>query len=180
MRMRFLTPLFVALLVLAACSSDDESTTLPEDTSATDTTFISGGDASPGVAGDADDSDDVVDESETTTTTEAMLPAYDIAHRSPGDTGDLLVVVLESAEDGVTDHDLEQIILDVVDTFGPVAEAYVIDDVSVLELVLADRADLTDEQEAELESHYLLRLVDGTSVSFQGPFQDIPGYEIGS
>jgi hypothetical protein len=50
----------------------------------------------------------------------------------------------------------------------------------VLELVLADPADLTDEEQAQLDSHYLLRLIDGTSVSFQGPFEDVPGYEIGS
>ena len=90
------------------------------------------------------------------------------------------MVVLEGVGDGVSDHDLEQVILDVVDTFGPVAEAHIIDDASVLDLVLADPADLSDEQKADLDAHYLLKLVDGTSVSFQGPFQDIPGYEIGS
>ena len=109
-----------------------------------------------------------------------MLPLYDIAHRSPGDNGDLLVIVLEAAGDGISDHDLEQVILDVVDTFGPVAEAHIVDDPAVLELVLADPADLTDEEQAQLDSHYLLRLIDGTSVSFQGPFEDVPGYEIGS
>ena len=180
MRMRILISVLIGLLALTACSGDDEeTTTLPEDGSATATTIAIGGDGSGG--DDDDTSESTEAEGSTTTTVEGpMLPAYDIAHRSPGDNGDLLVVVLEDVDDGITDHDLEQVILDVVDTFGPVAEAHVIDDVSVLDLVLADPADLSDEQKADLEAHYLLRLVDGTSVSFQGPFEDVPGYEIGS
>ena len=180
MRIRILTSVLIGLLALTACSGDDEeTTTLPEDGSATATTLAIGGGGSG--ADDDDTSDSTEAEGSTTTTVEEpMLPAYDIAHRSPGDNGDLLVVVLEDVSDGITDHDLEQVILDVVDTFGPVAEAHVIDDVSVLDLVLADPADLSDEQKADLEAHYLLRLVDGTSVSFQGPFEDVPGYEIGS
>lgn len=178
--MRMIVLLISGLVAIAACSSgDDDTTTLPEDLSTTQSSAVAAG------GGSDDSDDDSTAEStpveETTTTTEApMLPSYDIAHRSPGDNGDLLVIVLEAASDGISDHDLEQVILDVVDTFGPVAEAHVIDDPSVLELVLADPADLTDEEQAQLDSHYLLRLIDGTSVSFQGPFEDVPGYEIGS
>lgn len=178
MRMKILISVLIGLLALTACSGDDEeTTTLPEDGSATATTLTIGGDGS-----DTDDgSDTTVSEDSTTTTAEPpTLPGYDIAHRSPGDNGDLLVVVLQDVADGVTDHDLEQVILDVVDTFGPVAEAHIIDDASVLDLLLADPADLSDEQKADLDAHYLLRLIDGTSVSFQGPFEDVPGYEIGS
>ncbi|NNC41230.1 MAG: hypothetical protein HKN95_11100 [Acidimicrobiia bacterium] len=178
MRMRFLIPTLIIVLLLAACSGDDEeTTTLPEDGSSTATTLAIGGGGS-----DTDDSSDTtVSEDSTTTTVETpTLPGYDIVHRSPGDNGDLLVVVLQDVADGVTDHDLEQVILDVVDTFGPVAEAHILDDASVLDLVLADPADLSDEQLADLDAHYLLRLVDGTSVSFRGPFEDVPGYEIGS
>ncbi|HSR44996.1 MAG TPA: hypothetical protein VLT15_07175 [Acidimicrobiia bacterium] len=180
MRTRILILGLSGLLVLAACSGDgEETTTLPEDGSTTATSPASGGDSS---ANGSADTPDTTEPEDTTTTTsgEASLPKYDIAHRSPGDNGDLLVVVLEGVGDGVSDHDLEQVILDVVDTFGPVAEAHIIDDASVLDLVLADPADLSDEQKADLDAHYLLKLVDGTSVSFQGPFQDIPGYEIGS
>jgi hypothetical protein len=176
--MRFLIPALISVLLVAACSGDDEeTTTLPEDGSTTETTLAIGGDGSDPDAG----SDTTVSEDSTTTTTERpTLPSYDVAHRSPGDNGDLLVVVLQDTADGVTDHDLEQVILDVVETFGPVAEAHIIDDGSVLDLLLADPADLSDEQKADLDAHYLLRLVDGTSVSFQGPFEDVPGYEIGS
>lgn len=181
MRMRILLPVLIGLLAFTACSGDDEdTTTLPQDVSASTSTFLSGGDSS-GDVGDEDSSETGEAGDSTTTTVEVdMLPTYNIAHRSPGDNGDLLVIVLEDAGDGVSDHDLEQVILDVVDTFGPVAEAYIIDDPSVLELVLADPADLTDAEKAELEAHYLLKLVDGTSVSFQGPFEDVPGWEIGS
>ena len=170
----------VGLIAIAACSgSDEDTTTLPEDLSTTQTSAVVAGDGS-GDSGDDSTTDSTPVEETTTTTEVPMLPSYDIAHRSPGDNGDLLVIVLEAASDGISDHDLEQVILDVVDTFGPVAEAHIIDDPSVLELVLADPADLTDEDQALLDSHYLLRLVDGTSVSFQGPFEDVPGYEIGS
>jgi hypothetical protein len=178
MRIRILIPFLIALLAAAACSGDDESTTtLTDEASATSTSLLSGD-----TSGDVDGVDTQGDEGDSTTTTleVAALPTYEIVHRSPGDNGDLLVIVLDDVSSGVTDHDLEQLILDVVDTFGPVAEAHVIDDASVLELVLADPADLTDDQKADLEAHYLLKLVDGTSVSFEGPFQDVPGYEIGS
>jgi hypothetical protein len=178
--MRITVLSLVGLVAIAACSGgDDDTTTLPEDLSTTQTSAVAAGGGS-GDAGDDSTTDSTPIEETTTTTAGPMLPSYDIAHRSPGDNGDLLVIVLEAAGDGISDHDLEQVILDVVDTFGPVAEAHIIDDPAVLELVLADPADLTDEEQAQLDSHYLLRLIDGTSVSFQGPFEDVPGYEIGS
>ncbi|MDF1596069.1 MAG: hypothetical protein P1T08_08235 [Acidimicrobiia bacterium] len=178
MRIRFLIPFLIAVLAGAACSGDDESTTtLADEASATTTSVLSGDTSGDSGGVDTPGSND----GSTTTTSEvAALPTYEVVHRSPGDNGDLLVIVLDDDGSGVTDHELEQVILDVVDTFGPVAEAHVIDDPSVLELVLADPADLTDDQKADLDAHYLLKLVDGTSVSFEGPFQDVPGYEIGS
>lgn len=176
MRLRTIVILTFGLILLTSCSQDEESsTTLADDPAATATTLASGG------SGSDDATTSTTEAVETTTTTEApMLPSYDIAHRSPGDNGDTLVVVLSDTSDGVTDHDLEQVILDIVDTFGPVAEAHIIDDASVLELVLMDPAELDEGQQELLASHYLLKLVDGTSVSFQGPFEDVPGYEIGS
>lgn len=182
MRMRILTSILAGLLILAGCSgSEDDTTTLPEDPSVTASTVASGGGTDDGDNGVVASDTTLADDGASTTTTAApALPSYEVIHRSPGDNGDTLVVALSDISDGITDHDLEQLILDVVDTFGPVAEAHVVDDESVLELVLSDPADLTDDQKEDLDAHYLLRLVDGTSVSFQGVFQDVPGYEIGS
>jgi hypothetical protein len=89
------------------------------------------------------------------------------------------VIVLSDGE-GITDRDLEQLIFDVVDTYSPVAVAYVVDDASAVEPALADPETLTDEEKAILETHLLLKLTDGTSVSFEGPLEDTPGFEIGS
>lgn len=183
MRMRILISVLVGLVVMAGCSGDEnDTTTLPEDASATAPSVAAGGGGTNDGANDGGTSETtVVDEIPSTTTTEVMAIApYEVIHRSPGDNGDTLVIALEDISDGITDHDLEQLILDVVDTYGPVAEAHVVDDASVLELVLSDPADLTDDQKTDLDAHYLLRLMDGTTVSFQGAFQDVPGYEIGS
>ena len=183
MRMRILISVLAGLMVVAGCSGGEDAgtTTLPEDTSATGGPVAGGGDLVDNEDGAEATETTIGDEAATTTTTEAlMIPVYEVIHRGPGDNGDMLVIALEDVSDGITDHDLEQLNLDVVDTFAPVAEAHVIDDKSVLELVLADPAELTDDEKANLASHYLLRLTDGTTVSFQGPFEDVPGYEIGS
>lgn len=107
------------------------------------------------------------------------FPAYTIVTREEGDSGDTVVVLLDTESYlSLTDIDLANVLADVVDRFPPVLTAYVVDDATAIEAVLA--AEPTAEQLEALEAHYFVRLEDGFRMVFTGKFSDTPIAILGS
>ncbi len=125
--------------------------------------------------------------SETTTTTTTTLPPligaqgveYRIVRRIPvSDLGDAVVVLVEGDSQSLTDIDLYDVITDVVETFPPIYEVYVVDDPAAVDIVMADEP--SDEEQAILSEHFLARLVEGFRIVYEGPFGDVGTAVIGS
>lgn len=111
----------------------------------------------------------------TTTSTLAPLstispPQYQIVSRAPTDDGrDEVVVLLDpSTYDSLSDIDIFDVIVEVVELFPPVAILHVVDD-EVAANVVAD-PDASEEAKGVLEDHYLARLDGGFTITYLGPF----------
>ena len=108
-----------------------------------------------------------------------QFPEYTIVSREEGESGDTVVVLLDpDSYLSLTDIDLAGVLADVVDRFPPVLTAYVVDDASAVEAVLA--AEPTAEQQAALDAHYFVRLEEGFRMVFTGKFADTPIAILGS
>lgn len=164
---RFQVTVMMALVLMAtACSRGDK---VEETTSAPTTT------AAPVVTVP----ETVAGSSQPTTatqppTTVVGIPDYSVMSRTQGD----VLVVLIEPDSTYSDLDLRNVVEDVIDRFAPVTTLYVVDDEAAVALV--EKADLTPEDQAILDAHYLLRLEDGFRIVFQGPFSDLEDVIVGS
>ena len=109
------------------------------------------------------------------------LPLYEIAFRGQGETGDTVVVLLDpESYTTLSDLDLQDVIRDVYDQFPPVAFAHVVDIEDAVDLVVADRNSLTEEELTLLDQHYFARLEEGIRIVYVGPFDQYPIAILGS
>jgi hypothetical protein len=170
------------VLVVSSCSGDDGdaiTTTTSADAGTVTSLGAAGGDDSPG----GTDTTASPGTGDTTTTTAAggnpPIPEFEILERTPGEEGDTVVVLLDpSSYTSLNDIDLRNVIAEVVDDFGPVYEAHLIDDERVAPLL--GEEELTPEEEQLLDLYYLARLDEGFRISFEGPFADVASTVLGS
>lgn len=111
----------------------------------------------------------------TTTSTLAPLltvtpPQYQIVSRVPTEEGgDEVVVLLDpSTYDSLSDIDIFDVIVEVVELFPPIAILHVVDD-AVAANVVTD-PDASQEARELLADHYLARLDGGFTITYLGPF----------
>jgi hypothetical protein len=108
-------------------------------------------------------------------------PSYRIVDRLEGDDGDIVVVLLDpSTYDALTDIDLQNVVEDIVEHFPPVLTMYVVDAPDAADVVLQESDAPTEEGQAILGDHYLVRLEDGFRLVYQGPFSSTRSVIIGS
>lgn len=123
--------------------------------------------------------------SSTTSTTLAPLagpafPEYSIARRIESEDGsDTIVVLLDpDSYQILSDVDLYDVLAEVVDRFPPIFTAYVVDDSTAVEAVLA--VEPTEEQLQVLSEHYLVSLEEGFRIVYRGPFSELGSSVLGS
>jgi hypothetical protein len=179
-------------LVGAACDNGEETPGTTLASTATTAAAAPAGSDAPGGAdaasptgddadsGPEDAADDAADGDEAATTTTdpdvvAGLPSYEVVERVEADRGEEIVVVVEPGT--YTNVELQNLVFDIVDRFAPLT-AVVVDDPAAAELVFAE--DRSPEDEAFLEEHMFLELVDGVEVTFRGPYSDLKGLVVGS
>ena len=112
-------------------------------------------------------------ESITTTTsapkTVLSAPEYKIVERIEGDSGDTVVVLLDSETYGsLTDLDLYDLIAEVVELFPPIAAVHVVDEAAAANIVA--NPDASDAERNAIATNYLARLDDGVKIIYLGPF----------
>jgi hypothetical protein len=165
-------------LLTGACSGDDAeatSTTTSSTTTAAPVTSLQ--------AAESTTTSTVPPTSTTTTTTvdpfgEASFPEYTIVSRETGADGDTVVVLLDDDTGSLTDIDLQNVVIDVVERFPPILTAHIIADASAAEAVLAT---VPSEAEQELlDRYYYVRLEEGFRLVFTGQFSDTPTTVLGS
>lgn len=161
--------LMIVVLAAAACnrSSEPEVTTT---STGTETSTTTAADATTTTAGEGDET--------TTTLAGEAVEEYEVVARSSSDEGEVLYVVVPSG--GYTDTDLEGFVAELVDSTDGLWELHVFDDTSGADALLTPEAERSEDDQQALENHYLVALVDGTVISFKGPFADSGEYILGS
>lgn len=159
-RMKTFLPI-VALLLVASCSRSSE----PQLTTSTSTTTST--------------------TTNTTTTTTTVQPeaepvtTYDVVVRTSTEKGEILWVVIPPGD--YNEISLEGLIATVIDDAGvPVWEIHVFDDPAALEAARVEEGQRTEEEQRLVDEHYLVSLVQGNVVRFQGPFASSGEFVFGS
>lgn len=152
------------------------------------TTSRVGTTAAPTTAG----SDPATTTTSPPTTTATQAPATTAAAESQGADGiSYRVARQESTRDGTllyleippgdyTEVDLENLVLSVHEERDDLFELHVLDSREAVSALLTPEAERTPEQNALLESHYLISFLEGGILRFQGPFAGLEGYVVGS
>jgi hypothetical protein len=123
-------------------------------------------------------------ETTITTTTLAPLsapsfPSYSIVQRREDSNGDTVVVLLDpTSYEILSDVDLYDVLVDVVERFPPIVEAHVVDSPAAAQAVLVEEP--SDEQLQTLGEHYLVSLEEGFRIVYRGPFADLGTSVLGS
>jgi hypothetical protein len=114
-------------------------------------------------------------QSESTTTatsapkTVLSAPEYQIVERIEGDSGDTVIVLLDSETYGtLTDLDLYDLIAEVVELFPPIAVVHVVDEAAAANIVA--NPDASEAERNAVAANYLARLDDGVKIIYLGPF----------
>ena len=136
---------------------------------------------------------------ETTTTVAPSTTVVEAEEAAPDTTTDPLeaneifyrVVRQESTRDGnrlfleispgdYTDIDLENLVLSVFEEREDLFELHVFDNRQAVEALVKAEGERTAEDEDLLDRHYLVSLLEGSILRFQGPFASLEGFIIGS
>lgn len=123
----------------------------------------------------------------TTTTTQTLtettstgddIDDFDVVVRSDSEDGPEVWVLVDPGN--YSDVDLESLIVRLIESEDGLYEAHVFDDPEALVAARIAEADRTPEEQALVDAHYLVSLVDGSIVRFQGPFAEFGEYVFGS
>ena len=87
---------------------------------------------------------------------------------------------LEITPGAYSDIDLENLVLSVYEERDDLHEVHVFDNREAVEVLVKPEGERTREESDLLDRHYLVSLLDGSILRFQGPFADLDGYVVGS
>lgn len=107
-------------------------------------------------------------------------PEYQIIWRNPIEgQGDEIVVLLDVASySALTDIDVFDLIVDVVERFPPVTIAHIVDAAGAADVVT--NPDASEAERSEFADNYLARLEEGFRITYLGPFADSGTAVLGS
>ncbi|HEU4318695.1 MAG TPA: hypothetical protein VFS66_01295 [Acidimicrobiia bacterium] len=172
MRFRSIAVVGAVVLALAACDSGDAELS-------TDSTIITGGTNAPAATTTTTPSDGGTSgSSPSTTLVGEPVAAYDVVQRTPNDNGEAVIVVIP--EGAYTDVDLENFVIDLLESDENIYGAEVFGDETAVEAFLIDPASLTEEQTALIERYHYVTVVGRDRIEYRGPFAEFPGGAIGS
>ena len=87
---------------------------------------------------------------------------------------------LEILSDSYTDRDLENLVLSVYEERDDLYEVHVFDNRDAVEVWVKAEEERTADESELLDRHYLVSLLEGSILRFQGPFANLEGFIIGS
>lgn len=163
--------LAITVVLVAACTPEEaELTTTTTTTTLADATTAPSDETTTTEPEDTDDGDS------------ADAPAiedFEIVVRSSATAGETLWILIDPGD--YSDIDLENLIREVVDDSEvTLAGINVFDDLVALEAGRIDEADRTDEEQTLVDEHFLVSLVDGAIIRFEGPYSEFGETAVGS
>ena len=114
----------------------------------------------------------------TTTLRGETVGSYEVLVRLFGDNGETFHILIP--EGAYTDVDLENFIGDLIEDVPELWGAEVFDSEEALEAFVIPEDQRTDEQQALIDEHHLVSLVNGDIMRYQGPFVEFGEFVIGS
>ena len=171
MKIRSIAVVGAAVLVLGACDSGETELS-------TDSTLITGGTNAPAATTTTLPDEGAQGSSPSTTVAGERVSGYDVIQRTPNDNGEALIIVIPDG--AYTDVDLENFIIELIESDPVVYGAEVFRDEAAAEAFLIDPASRTEEQDALIERHHFVTLVGRDRIEYKGPFAEFAGGAIGS
>jgi len=169
---RRLISLALIAVVAAACSPEEAELTTTTTTVPTQSTTTT-------VADDATSSTEADSENGDSTDAEPAITDYEVVVRSSGTDGEVLWILIDPGD--YTDIDLENLIRQLVDESEvTLAGINVFDDLEALEAGRVDDEARTADEQALVEEHFLVSLVDGAVIRFEGPYSEFGETAVGS
>ena len=174
---RRLIALFAAVVMVAACSPEEAELTTTTTTTPTETTTTESTDDSTTTTIEDDDENENGGEDGDAST--PAISDYEIVVRASATGGETLWILIEPGD--YTDIDLENLIRELVDeSDATLAGINVFDDRDALEAGRVDPNARTDEEQELVDDHFLVSLVDGAVIRFQGPYEEFGETAVGS
>jgi len=157
--------------VAAACSPEEAELTTTTTTVPSESTTTAADDTTSSTEAGTDDGDD--------TGAEPAITDHEVVVRSSGTAGEVLWILIDPGD--YTDIDLENLIRQLVDESEvTLAGINVFDDLEALEAGRIDGEARTDEEQALVDEHFLVSLVDGAVIRFEGPYSEFGETAVGS
>lgn len=167
---RRLISLALIAVVAAACSPEEAELTTTTTTVQSTTTTVAD-DATPSTEADSENGD--------STEAEPAITDHEVVVRSSGTDGEVLWILIDPGD--YTDIDLENLIRQLVDESEvTLAGINVFDDLEALEAGRVDDEGRTADEQALVDEHFLVSLVDSAIIRFEGPYADFGETAVGS
>lgn len=177
MNARCLFPVVALALVAAACNRGAEPELTVPPTQPAPTTA-----EAPSTTESVDAETSVTDGSENGTETTVPraieITDFEVAVATTVDEGEVRWLVVPPED--YTDRDLEQFVLDRVESEDGLWELYVVDNASAVDALRVESGSRTPEEQSLVDDHFLVSLTEGNVVNFHGPFADVPSFVVGS
>jgi len=167
---RRLISLALIAVVAAACSPEEAELTTTTTTVQSTTTTVAD-DPTSTTAADSENGD--------STEAEPAITDHEVVVRSSGTDGEVLWILIDPGD--YTDIDLENLIRQLVDESEvTLAGINVFDDLEALEAGRVDDEGRTADEQALVDEHFLVSLVDGAVIRFEGPYSEFGETAVGS
>ncbi len=109
---------------------------------------------------------------------EASEIFYRVVRQEPTRDGNRLFLEIPSGS--YTDRELENLVLSVYEERDDLYEVHVFDNRDAVEVLVKAEEERTADESELLDRHYLVSLLEGSILRFQGPFANLEGFIIGS
>jgi len=117
-------------------------------------------------------------EGATTSLVGQSVSGYEIVARETDTAGETLYIVIPPG--AYTDVDIENFVLDLVESGTATFGAEVFDDAAAVEAYRKPETDRTEEEGTLVSQHHFVSLQNGTTIVFRGPFESSGEMVIGS
>jgi hypothetical protein len=153
--------------LVASCSGDDDAV---DDSAAETTAGVTITTLADSVEVAGSSAQTTTSTTTSTTSPELSFPEYRIISREASDSGDVVVVLLDTATyESLSDIDVHNVMSDLVEQYAPVYEAHIVETQATADALFVEEP--TEAQQTALDNHYIARLEEGFRIVYVGPLE---------
>jgi hypothetical protein len=153
--------------LVASCSGDDDAV---DDSAVVTTTGVTITTLADSVEVAGSSAQTTTSSTTSTTSPELSFPEYRIISREASDSGDVVVVLLDTATyESLSDIDVHNVMSDLVEQYAPVFEAHIVETQAAADALFVEEP--TEVQQTALDNDYIARLEEGFRIVYVGPLE---------